>query len=333
LSGASDKAPSMMQTMLATRRLGASDLDITAVGFGAWAIGGGKWKFGWGDQSDVASVAAIHRAVELGVNWIDTAHAYGAGYSESIVARALAGIPRAERPYVFTKCAQLADQNGDTVISYDPASLRNECEGSLQRLKVDAIDLYQMHKPPERIEDIDAGWATLADLQREGKVRYIGVSNYNVEQLERARKIAPIASLQPPYNPIRRDIETEILPYCKEHGIGVIVYSPMASGILAGAMTKERIAQLPANDWRSRSDAFKEPALSRNLALVETLRRVGGHHRRSPGEVAIAWTLRDPAVTAAIVGARGAAQVDGWIGAASFRLTSDDINEIAEALP
>jgi aryl-alcohol dehydrogenase-like predicted oxidoreductase len=323
----------MMKTMLATRPLGASDLHITAVGFGAWAVGGGDWKFGWGDQNDDASVAAIHRAVGLGVNWIDTAHAYGAGYSESVVGRAIAGLPASDRPYVFTKCAQLADKNGDTVISLDPASLREECEGSLKRLGVEAIDLYQIHWPTDEIADIDAGWATLADLQREGKVRYIGVSNFNVEELERARAIAPITSLQPPYNPIRREIETDVLPYCEEHGIGVIVYSPMASGMLTGAMTKERAARLPANDWRSRNPAFAEPALSRNLALVETLKRVGAPHGRSPGEVAIAWTLRDPAVTAAIVGARDARQVDGWINAASFRLTPAEIAEIAAALP
>jgi aryl-alcohol dehydrogenase-like predicted oxidoreductase len=323
----------MMNTMLATRQLGASDLQITAVGFGAWAIGGGEWKFGWGDQNDDASIAAIHRAVDLGVNWIDTAHAYGAGYSESVVARALAGIPKSERPYVFTKCAQLADKNGDTVISLDPQSLRDECEGSLQRLGVEAIDLYQIHWPTDTIEDIDAGWATLADLQREGKVRYLGVSNFDVDELERARKIAPITSLQPPYNPIRRDVETSVLPYCAEHGIGVIVYSPMASGMLTGAMTKERAAHLPANDWRSRNPAFQEPALSRNLALVDTLREIGERHGRSPGEVAIAWTLREPVVTGAIVGARDAAQVDGWINAATFRLTLDEITAIGSALP
>jgi aryl-alcohol dehydrogenase-like predicted oxidoreductase len=323
----------MMKTMLATRRLGASDLQITAVGFGAWAVGGGNWKFGWGDQDDDASIAAIRRAVSLGVNWIDTAHAYGAGYSESVVARALAGIPKSDRPYVFTKCAQLAEANGDRRISLDPASLREECEGSLERLGVDAIDLYQIHWPTDDIADIDAGWATLADLRREGKVRNIGVSNFNVEQLERARTIAPITSLQPPYNPLRRDIENDVLPYCAEHGIGVIVYAPMASGMLTGAMTKERAAALPANDWRSRNPAFAEPALSRNLALVDTLRSIGSRHGRSPGEVAIAWTLREPVVTGAIVGARSAEQVDGWINAASFRLTPDELAEITAALP
>jgi aryl-alcohol dehydrogenase-like predicted oxidoreductase len=219
------------------------------------------------------------------------------------------------------------------VISLDPQSLRAECEGSLTRLGVEAIDLYQIHWPTDDIADIDAGWATLADLQREGKVRYIGVSNFDVAELERARRIAPITSLQPPYNPIRRDIETDVLPYCEEHGIGVIVYSPMASGMLTGAMTKERAARLPANDWRSRNPAFQEPALSRNLALVDTLRAIGERHGRSPGEVAIAWTLREPVVTGAIVGARDAAQVDGWINAASFRLTLDEITAIGSALP
>lgn len=323
----------MMKTLLETRRLGASDLHITAVGFGAWAVGGGEWKFGWGDQNDDDSIAAIRRAVERGVNWIDTAHAYGAGYSESVVKRALDGIPKSERPYVFTKCAQLADRNGDTVISLDPKSLRDECEGSLQRLGVDAIDLYQIHWPTDEIADIDAGWATLADLQREGKVRYIGASNFDVAELERARKIAPITSLQPPYNPIRRDVESEILPYCRANDIGVIVYSPMASGLLTGAMTKERAASLPANDWRSRNAQFQEPALSRNLALVEVLKTIGARHDRSPGEIAIAWTLRDALVTGAIVGARDSQQVDGWIGAASLRLSSAEIAEITAALP
>jgi aryl-alcohol dehydrogenase-like predicted oxidoreductase len=322
-----------MKTMLATRQLGNSELQITAVGFGAWAVGGGNWQFGWGDQSDDASIAAIRRAVDLGVNWIDTAHAYGAGYSETIVGRALAEIPKSRHPYVFTKCAQLADASGNKYISLEPASLREECEGSLKRLGVEAIDLYQIHWPTGNIADIDAGWGTLADLQREGKVRYIGVSNFNVEQLERAGAIAPVTSLQPPYNPIAREIESAQLPYCRDHGIGVIVYSPMASGLLTGAMTPERAAQLPANDWRSRSDAFKEPALARNLALVETLRTIGGRHGRSPGETAIAWTLRDPVVTGAIVGARDAAQVDGWINAARFRLTPGEIAEVAAALP
>jgi aryl-alcohol dehydrogenase-like predicted oxidoreductase len=269
----------------------------------------------------------------LGVNWIDTAHAYGAGYSETIVAKALADIPKSERPYVFTKCARLAAPNGDPLVSLDPASLRNECEGSLQRLGVEAIDLYQIHWPTDNIDDIDAGWATLADLQQEGKVRFIGVSNFKVEQLERARAIAPVTSLQPPYSPIRRDIEAELLPYCAQHNIGVIVYSPMASGLLTGAMTKERAAALPANDWRGRSPAFQEPALSRNLALVDVLHSVGAKHGRSPGEVAIAWTLRGAAVTAAIVGARDPEQVDGWINAASFRLTADEIAQIEQALP
>jgi aryl-alcohol dehydrogenase-like predicted oxidoreductase len=323
----------MKTTLLATRRLGTSDLHITAVGFGAWAIGGGNWKFGWGDQDDAASIAAIRRAVELGVNWIDTAHAYGNGHSESVVARALADIPASERPYVFTKCALVQTPSGEMVESLDPASLRAECEGSLQRLGVDAIDLYQVHWPTDEIADIDAGWATLADLQREGKVRYIGVSNFSVDELERARTIAPVTSLQPPYNPIRRKFETELLPYCRSNEIGVIVYSPMASGLLTGAMTKARAAALPANDWRSRNPAFAEPALSRNLALVDVLRDIGARHGRSPGETAIAWTLRDPAVTGAIVGARDAAQVDGWIGAATFRLSDAEIAEIAAALP
>ncbi len=322
-----------MNAILETRRLGASDLTITPVGFGAWAIGGADWKFGWGDQDDAKSIAAIKRAIDLGVNWVDTAAAYGIGHSEEVVARALADVAPSERPYVFTKCALVADGKGGMTESLDPASLRSECEASLRRLRVETIDLYQVHWPTDDAADLDAGWATLADLQREGKVRWIGASNFSVEELERARKVAPVASLQPPYNPIRRDIEAELLPYCKQHGIGVIVYSPMASGLLTGAMTKERAAGLPANDWRSRSQAFQEPQLSRNLAFVDALQRIGARHGRSAGEVAIAWTLRDTAVTGAIVGARDAAQVDGWIGAASLHLAPEDLTALESALP
>jgi aryl-alcohol dehydrogenase-like predicted oxidoreductase len=315
-----------------TRKLGNTDLHITPVGFGAWAVGG-NWEFGWGDQDDADSIAAIHRALEQGVNWIDTAAAYGWGHSEEVVARALAGISGAERPYVFTKCALVPDAAGKTVESLDPASLTRELEASLRRLKVETIDLYQIHWPTDEIADIDAGWATLANFVKSGKVRHIGVSNFNVAEMERARAIAPIASLQPPYNAIKRDIEAAILPYCREHGIGVIVYSPMASGMFTGSMSRERAESLPASDWRSRSPWFRDPMLAHNLVLVEKFREIGERHGRSPGETAIAWTLRDPVVTGAIVGARTAAQVDGWIHAASFRLSAGEIAEIDALLP
>jgi aryl-alcohol dehydrogenase-like predicted oxidoreductase len=315
------------------RTLGNSDLAITRLGLGAWAIGGGDWKFGWGPQDDAQSVEAIRRAIGHGVNWVDTAAAYGIGHSEEVVARALEGIPASERPYVFTKCALVPDGSGGMTESLAPESLRRECEASLRRLKVDAIDLYQIHWPTDAIEDIDAGWATLADLKREGKVRWIGVSNFSVAELERARAVAPVTSLQPPYSLLRRDIESEILPYVREHGIGVIVYSPMQSGLLTGSMTRERAAALPANDWRSRNPEFKEPKLSANLALVERLREIGTRHGVSPGEVAIAWTLRDPVVTGAIVGARTPAQVDGWIRAAGLELSEAEITEIEGGVP
>jgi len=317
-----------MHATLQTRRLGKTDLHVTAIGFGAWAIGGGDWKFGWGDQDDAESVAAIRRAIDSGVNWIDTAAAYGFGHSEEVVAKALEGI--AERPYVFTKCGLVPSgaNDGTPVENISRASIVAECEASLKRLRVEAIDLYQIHWPTDEIAEIDEAWATMADLKRSGKVRYIGVSNFNVEEMERAEKIAPIDSLQPPYSLVKREIEAAILPHCRAREIGVIVYSPMQSGLLSGAMTRERVARLPANDWRSRSAEFSEPKLSQNLELVERLRAVGERHGRSPGEVAIAWTLRDPVVTGAIVGGRSPQQIDGIIAAAGFRLTREEIAEI-----
>jgi aryl-alcohol dehydrogenase-like predicted oxidoreductase len=322
-----------LNVIVEKRTLGNSDLAITRLGLGAWAIGGGDWKFGWGPQDDASSIEAIRRAVALGVNWIDTAAAYGIGHSEDVVARALGSLPQSERPYVFTKCALVPDGNGGMTESLDPASLRQECEASLRRLQVDAIDLYQVHWPTDEIADIDAGWAELADLQREGKIRWIGVSNFSVAELERARAIAPVTSLQPPYSMLRRDFESELAPYVRERGIGVIVYSPMQSGLLTGSMTLERATALPASDWRSRNPEFKEPKLSANLALVERLRGIGKRHGVSPGEVAIAWTLRDPVVTGAIVGARTPDQVDGWIHAADLHLSADDLAEIEGAVP
>ncbi|HEU4564839.1 MAG TPA: aldo/keto reductase [Gemmatimonadaceae bacterium] len=315
-----------------TRRLGNSDLDITLVGFGAWAIGGSGWEFAWGPQDDAASIAAIHRALDLGVNWIDTAAAYGMGHSEEMIARALDEYGGA-RPYLFTKCGLVADEGGHVsrVLSRD--SIRRECEASLRRLRVEAIDLYQIHWPVEEIGMVEEGWDAMAELQREGKARWIGVSNFDVEQMEAARRIAPITSLQPPYSLIHREVEDEILPYCRSHGIGVIVYSPMASGLLTGAMTRERAASLPPDDWRRRSPDFQEPRLSRTLALVDVLRGIGARHGRSPGEVAVAWTLRHPAVTAAIVGARSARQVEGVMRAADLQLSDAEAAEIEAAIP
>jgi aryl-alcohol dehydrogenase-like predicted oxidoreductase len=315
------------------RRLGKTDLQITPLGFGAWAVGGSEWRFGWGAQDDEQSIAAIRHAIARGINWIDTAAAYGLGHSEEIVRRALADIPASERPYVFTKCALKGTGDGGVVESLDPAFLREECENSLRRLGVEAIDLFQIHWPTDEIADIDGGWATLLDLKRAGKVRHIGVSNFNVAELERAEKHGPVETLQPPYSAIMRDVEHEILPYCQKHDIGTIVYSPMQSGLLTGAMTRERALALPENDWRSRNAEFQEPKLSRNLALAELFRRIGERDGgRSVAEVALAWTLHNPAVTAAIVGARSPEQVDGWIGAADYRLTDAAYAEIAAFL-
>lgn len=308
-----------------TKQLGNSDLHITPIGFGAWAIGGSGWDFGWGPQSDTESIEAIKRALDLGINWIDTAAIYGLGHSEEVVAQALLG--RADKPYIFTKCSMIWNDQREIGRSLKADSLRQEVEASLRRLKVEVIDLYQIHWPnPD--EEIEEGWTTLAELKAEGKVRYIGVSNFNVEQLRRAQKIAPITSLQPPYSLINRRVEAEILPFCQENNIGVINYSPMQSGLLTGAMTPDRVAHLPEDDWRSRSSEFQEPRLSRNLKLVELLRQIGQRHGRSPGEVAIAWTLMHPAVTAAIVGGRNAKQVDGIVGAADFRLNEQELGEI-----
>ena len=314
-----------------TRKLGNSDLSITPVGFGAWAIGGSGWEYAWGTQDDADSIAAIHRALELGVNWIDTAAVYGMGHSEEVVARALAAWS-GPRPYVFTKCGLRWDERGQVYPVLKADSIRRECEDSLRRLHVEAIDLYQIHWPTGSATETDEGWATLAQLQREGKVRWIGVSNFDVEQLRRTLAIAPITSLQPPYSLIRRAIEAEILPFCQRQGLGVIVYSPMASGLLTGAMTRERAANLPKDDWRHRDPEFNEPKLSQNLELVERLRAVGAWYGRSPGEVAIAWTLRHPAVTGAIVGARSAMQVEGVMRAGDFRLSEEEIAAIERGL-
>lgn len=308
------------------RQLGNTDMQITRIGYGAWAIGGGQWEFGWGPQDDRESIAAIHRALEHGVNWIDTAAAYGLGRSERVVAEALKSV--SNKPYVFTKCSIIWDDSTREIDhSLKAASVRREVEDSLKRLNVDAIDLYQIHWPnPD--EEVEEGWQTLAELKEEGKVRYIGVSNFDVAQLERARAIAPVSTLQPPYSLVKPEVAEEILPYCLANNIGVIVYSPMYSGMLTGAMTRERIAAFPDDDWRKTDDEFMEPRLTRNLALADLLVQIGKKHGRSAGEVAVAWTLRNPAVTGAIVGARRPSQVDGFIGAAEFAIPEEDLQQL-----
>jgi aryl-alcohol dehydrogenase-like predicted oxidoreductase len=316
-------------TQFETRQLGNSDLHLTPIGYGAWAIGGGNWEFAWGEQDDNESVQTIERAIESGINWIDTAAVYGLGHSEEVVAKALKHLGK--RPYVFTKCSMRWDADRKIYRSLSAASLQEELDNSLRRLQVETIDLYQIHWPdPE--EDIEEAWETLAKFKKQGKVRYIGVSNFNVEQMKRVQKIAPITSLQPPYSILRRDIEAEILPFCQKNHIGVINYSPMVSGLLTGKMTRERIASLPADDWRKRNRNFNEPLLSRNLKLVELLREIGREHGVDAGVVAIAWTLRNPAITAAIVGARRPSQIDGILPAAVFRLNEAEISRIENFL-
>jgi aryl-alcohol dehydrogenase-like predicted oxidoreductase len=314
---------------LRTKRLGNSDLFITPVGFGAWAIGGAGWEFAWGKQNDYDSVAAIHRALELGVNWIDTAAVYGLGHSEEIVAQALETWP-GPRPYVFTKCGLRWDAKGQTHRFLGSASIRQECENSLRRLNVDVIDLYQIHWPVEDTEELEDGWDTMAQLKREGKVRWIGVSNFDVGQMKRVQQIAPITSLQPRYSLVHPDVESTTLPFCERQNIGVIVYSPMASGLLTGAMTRERISNLPEDDWRKHHPDFNEPNLSANLVLVERLQAVADRHQCSTGAVAVAWTLRHVAVTGAIVGARNQRLVDDFVHAATVRLNDSDLDEIRE---
>lgn len=316
-----------MTTLGTTKKLGNSDLNITSIGFGAWAIGGGDWAHGWGDQDDNDSIAAIQRAIDAGINWIDTAAVYGLGHSEEVVARAIKGA--AAKSYLFTKCAMTWGE--DRKIVQTLKKIREEVEQSLRRLQVDVIDLYQVHWPvPD--EELEEGWSTMADLQREGKVRWIGASNFSVAQMERAMKIAPITSLQPPYSMLNRNVEAEILPFCQKHGIGVINYAPMHSGLLTGAMSKERVAAFPDNDFRKRAKNYQEPLLSRNLAVADKLKEIGARHDVSAGVVAIAWTLHHPAITAAIVGGRNAKQVEGTLPAAAFRLTEAEYREINDFL-
>lgn len=307
------------------RTLGNSDLVLTPIGFGAWAIGGGNWEFAWGPQDDNESIAAIHRALDLGVNWIDTAAIYGLGHSEEVVGRAVKS--SSHKPYIFTKCSMRWHKDRSIYRSLKPASLAEELEGSLRRLGVEAIDLYQIHWPDPDAE-IEEGWEALARFREQGKIRWIGVSNFSVDQMKRAQKIAPIASLQPPYSMLRRAIESELLPFAQQNGIGVINYSPMVSGLLTGKMTAERVAAFPVDDWRRRAVEFNEPRLSRNLRLVDLLREIGSGHNVSPGVVAVAWTLHHPAITASIVGGRSAAQVEGLAPALEFRLKAEEYARI-----
>jgi aryl-alcohol dehydrogenase-like predicted oxidoreductase len=312
----------MTSTQLKTAPLGRTGMDVTRVGFGAWAIGGGNWEFGWGPQDDEQSIAAIHTALEQGVNWIDTAAAYGFGHSEQIVGEALTGL--AERPYVFTKFSLLEGPDRTVRHSLKRDSVLREAEASLERLRIDAIDLYQMHWP-DPDADIEEGWSALTELTEQGMVRHIGVSNFTVEQLRRVQQIAPVQTLQPPYSLVDRAVEAEILPYAEREDIGVLVYSPMGSGLLTGRMTRERIEQLGDDDWRKRDARFREPQLSRHLQLVARLTTVAQRHDTTPGAVAVAWTLRNPAVDAAIVGFRRPDQVHPILPAANLDLTAEDI--------
>jgi aryl-alcohol dehydrogenase-like predicted oxidoreductase len=313
-----------------TRQFGKTDMQITPIGLGTWAIGGGNWEFGWGSQDDKESIAVIHRALALGINWVDTAAVYGLGHSEEIVGQALKEYS-GERPYVFTKCSRVLNERGKISSNLKADSIRREVENSLRRLQVDVIDLYQMHWPnPE--PDLEEGWSTMAQLKKEGKVRYIGVSNFNVEQMQRAERIAPIDTLQPPYSLIHPAIENDVLRYCEQQNIGVIVYSPMMSGLLTGAMNAERVQKMPEDDWRKRNPEFQEPRLSRNLALANLLSEIGYPHNIPPGAVAIAWTLRNPVVTGAIVGGRRPQQIEDLIPAAEFRLSESELAQIEKFL-
>jgi aryl-alcohol dehydrogenase-like predicted oxidoreductase len=305
------------------KKLGNSDMELSPLGFGSWAVGGGDWQFSWGPQDDNDSVAAIHKALELGVNWIDTAAVYGLGHSEEVVARALKST--SHKPYVFTKCGLVWDEKRQ--VSNSLKQIRREIEDSLRRLSVETIDLYQVHwpKPDEEVEE---AWGVMADLQKQGKVRWIGVSNFSVDQMKRAMKIAPITSNQPPYSMLNRAVEETILPFCMENNIGTINYAPMHSGLLTGAMSKERVANFSSDDFRRNAKNYQEPLLSRNLAVAEFLKTIGARHGVSAGVVAIAWTLHHPAITAAIVGGRSAKQVEGVMPAEKFRLSEEEFGEI-----
>jgi aryl-alcohol dehydrogenase-like predicted oxidoreductase len=317
---------------LPTRPLGSSGLDITTVGFGAWAIGGGDWFSGWGPQDDNESIAAMRRAVELGINWIDTAAVYGLGHSEELVGRLLRELPSDERPFVFTKCGLVWDENDRMAESrrvLHPESIRRECEASLRRLGIDRIDLYQFHRSDQTGVPIEDSWATMLRLIEEGKVRAAGVSNFDTPLLERCEAIRHVDSLQPPFSVIRRDAAADVIPWCAEHDTGVIVYSPMQSGILTERFDRARMATLAPADWRRTATYFQEPNLTRGLALRDALRPIAARHGANVSEVAIAWALAWPGVTGAIVGARSPDQVEGWLGGATLELTAADLDEIA----
>lgn len=324
-----------MPTKLPTRQLGTTDMNITPVGFGAWATGGGGWAYGWGPQDDNESIEAIRHAVERGVNWIDTAPVYGLGHSEEVVGRALKKLPSADRPFVFTKCGLVGDRSDpfkDAVKSLHPDSIRKECEASLRRLGVERIDLYQFHRPDESGVPIESSWRTMVQLVQEGKVRAIGVSNFDVSLIRKCDAIRHVDSLQPPFSLIRREAAASEIPWCRAHGTGVICYSPMQAGILTDTFSLERVRKMAPDDWRPRSANFQTPNLERNLALRDELIPIARRHNTTVSAVAIAWTLGWPGVTAAIVGARSAEQVDGWIGAANLALDADDLDEIALAI-
>jgi aryl-alcohol dehydrogenase-like predicted oxidoreductase len=324
-----------MQTKLPTKQLGITDMNITRVGFGAWATGGGGWSFGWGPQDDGESIAAINHAVELGVNWIDTAAIYGLGHSEEVVGRALKKLSPGDRPFVFTKCGMVwdpTDRMKEPLRTLEPASIRRECEASLRRLGVERIDLYQFHWADETGVPIESSWRTMVQLQEEGKVRAIGVSNFDVSLLRKCQAIRHVDSLQPPFSLIRRDAAASEIPWCRANGTGVICYSPMQSGILTESFSRERVKKMAADDWRTRSANFQTPKLERNLALRDALIPIARRHNTTVSAVAIAWTLAWPGLTAAIVGARSADQVDGWIGAATLTLSATDLDEIALAI-
>jgi aryl-alcohol dehydrogenase-like predicted oxidoreductase len=323
-----------MKTSLPTVPFGKTGMNITRVGFGSWAIGGGDWAVGWGDQEDKDSIQAIQHAVSCGVNWIDTAAIYGLGRSEEVVAAAMRDIPKSERPFIFTKCGLIGDKANPNELPKRvgaPASIRREVEGSLQRLEVEQIDLYQMHWPANDGTPVEEYWQVLLDLKKEGKIRAAGLSNHNVEQLTAAEKLGHVDTLQPPFSAIKREVGDKELAWCHQHNTGVIVYSPMQAGLLTGAFSRERVAALPKNDWRSRNAEFTEN-LDKNLAVAASMAKVAARHNVSTASVAVAWTLAWPGVTAAIVGARGPKQVDGWLAAASLALSRDDMEEIGAVI-
>lgn len=325
----------MSENALPTRQLGTSGLEITRVGLGAWAIGGGDWAFGWGPQDDDRSLAAMRHAVECGINWIDTAAVYGLGHSEEVVGRLLRKLPAAERPLVFTKCGEVGDEHdrlAEPIHSLRPESIRREVEASLRRLGVERIDLYQFHWPDDYGIPVEDSWSVMVRLVDEGKVRAVGVANFDVPLLERCAALRQVDSLQPPFSLIRREVGAAEIPWAAAHRTGVIAYSPMQSGLLTDRFSKERVAQLPANDWRRRGREFQEPNLSRNLALRDALRPIAQRHAATVGAVAVAWTLAWPGVTGAIVGARAPEQVDGWIGGATLELSEDDLEQITRAV-